>query len=126
MQQLVSSTKRDGRVQEIAEITRGLKTLTKELDVVEQRVDKRPQLSDVSDSGTIEQDADVVMFVSREEYYLERKSGAVPAARIVAAGKAELLVAKRRNGPTGVAHVRFNGATTKFSDDPNEAERRAA
>jgi replicative DNA helicase len=136
--QLVDAQHRkDGRVQEVSEITRGLKTLAKELDVpvlalsqlsraVEQRTDKRPQLSDLRDSGTIEQDADVVMFVYRDEYYLERNSGADQAARNAAAGKAELLVAKQRHGPTGIAHLLFDGATTKFSDNPNEGERQAA
>jgi replicative DNA helicase len=113
----------------LPEITRGLKTLAKELDVpvlalsqlsraVEQRTDKRPQLSDLRDSGTIEQDADVVMFVYRDEYYLERNGSADPAARNAAAGKAEILVAKQRHGPTGVANLLFGGATTHFSDNP--------
>jgi replicative DNA helicase len=136
--QLVAATHRkEGRVQEVSEITRGLKTLAKELKVpvlalsqlsraVEQRTDKRPQLSDLRDSGTIEQDADVVMFIYRDEYYLERNSGADQAARNAVAGKAELLVAKQRHGPTGIAPLQFDGARTKFSDDPNEAESQVA
>jgi replicative DNA helicase len=135
--QLCESARKDGRVQEVSEITRGLKTLAKELDVpvlalsqlsrkVEDRTDKRPQLSDLRDSGSIEQDADVVMFVYREEYYLERGSDADRARLAAVAGLAEVHIAKQRHGPTGIAYLRFDGATTKFSDDPNEAERRAA
>ncbi|TXL82296.1 replicative DNA helicase [Vineibacter terrae] len=133
------------RVQEISEITRGLKMLAKELDVpvialsqlsraVEQREDKRPQLADLRESGSIEQDADVVMFVYREEYYLTR---AEPARRPdesderfnerhdqwkqrceQAYGKAEAIVAKQRHGPTGIVRLRFEGAITKFDNLP--------
>lgn len=117
----------DNRVQEVSEITRGLKTLAKELDVpvlalsqlsreVEKRGDKRPQLSDLRDSGSIEQDADVVMFIYREEYYLERGSDADRARLPEVAGQAELHIAKQRHGPTGLVRLRFDGATTKFSD----------
>ena len=84
----------------------------------EQRTDERPQLSDLRDFGTIEQDADVVMFVYRDEYYLERNAQADPSARNAAAGRAEILVAKQRHGPTGVADLLFDGATTHFSDNP--------
>jgi replicative DNA helicase len=126
--QLVEATNRkDGRVQEVSEISRGLKALAKELDVpvlalsqlsraVESRADKRPLLSDLRDSDTIEQDADVVMFIYREEYYLERGSEADRQRVADVAGQAELLIAKHRHGPTGVVHLRFDGATTKFSD----------
>jgi replicative DNA helicase len=135
--QLCESARKDGRVQEVSEITRGLKTLAKELDVpvlalsqlsrkVEDRADKRPQLSDLRDSGSIEQDADVVMFVYREEYYLERGSDADRARLASVAGLAEVHIAKQRHGPTGIAYLRFDGPTTRFSDDPNEAERQAA
>jgi replicative DNA helicase len=135
--QLCESSRKDGRVQEVSEITRGLKTLAKELDVpvlalsqlsrkVEDRTDKRPQLSDLRDSGSIEQDADVVMFVYREEYYLERGSAADRARLAAVAGLAEVHIAKQRHGPTGIAYLRFDGPTTRFSDDPNEAERQAA
>ena len=121
----------------LPEITRELKTLAKELDVpvlalsqfsraVEQRTDKRPQLSDLRDSGTIEQDADVVMFVYRDEYYLKRNGGADRAARNAAAGKAEILVAKQRHGPTGVANQLFDGATMHFSDNPARGRAEAA
>ncbi len=125
----------DGRVQEITEITTGLKALAKELQVpilalsqlsrqVEQRDDKRPQLADLRESGSIEQDADVVMFIFREEYYLERaeprpgtpeheewqaKIGAVHQ-------EAEVIIAKQRHGPTGTVKLHFDGAITRFSD----------
>lgn len=123
--QLLDASKRrqENRVQEISEITRGLKTIAKELDVpvlalsqlsrnVEQRAEKRPQLSDLRDSGSIEQDADVVMFIYREEYY--RKQQAQDASDV--AGQAELHIAKQRHGPTGMVRLHFDGATTRFSD----------
>jgi replicative DNA helicase len=133
LQLLDASAKRDSnRVQEISEISRGLKTLAKELDApvlalsqlsraVEQRQDKRPQLSDLRDSGSIEQDADVVMFVYREEYYIERGPEAERYKLADVAGKAEILVSKQRHGPTGIAHLRFDGAVTRFSDEPSAA-----
>jgi replicative DNA helicase len=135
--QLVASGRTDGRVQEVSEISRGLKTLAKELDVpvlalsqlsraVESRVDKRPLLSDLRESGSIEQDADVVMSVYREEYYLERGSDADRARLADVAGKAELLIGKQRHGPTGIVHLRFDGATTKFSDATADDVRKAA
>lgn len=138
--QLVDATNRkDGRVQEVSEITRGLKTLAKELDVpvlalsqlsraVEQRPDKRPQLSDLRDSGSIEQDADAVMFVYREEYYLERNADADQSRLAAIAGKAEIGIAKQRHGPTGTAHLLFDGGLTRFTDDPsaNRSDRAAA
>lgn len=127
--QLINASRgrQDNRVQEVSEITRGLKTLAKELDVpvlalsqlsraVESRQDKRPQLADLRDSGSIEQDADVVAFIYRHEYYLERGSDADRAMLPDYAGKAELHIAKQRHGPTGLIHLRFDGATTRFSD----------
>jgi replicative DNA helicase len=137
----------ENRVQEISEITRGLKTLAKELDVpvlalsqlsraVEQREDKRPQLSDLRESGTIEQDADVVMFLYREEYYLERsepgrrddEDGANHSKRYAqweankeqAEGKAELIIGKQRHGPTGTIPLRFYPHITKFDNLEDE------
>ncbi len=137
------ASRHDGRVQEISEITRGLKTLAKELDVpvlalsqlsraVEQRDNKRPQLADLRDSGTIEQDADVVMFIFREEYYLERdqplqrvdekedhfhdRYGRWELRRDAVKNKAEVLVAKQRHGPTGSVNLFFEGAFTRFGD----------
>jgi replicative DNA helicase len=136
-------SRQENRVQEVSEITRGLKTLAKELDVpvlalsqlsraVEQREDKRPQLSDLRESGSIEQDADVVMFVYREEYYLTRTE---PARRPEESdqkfnerhddwkqrcersyGKAEVIVAKQRHGPTGIVRLSFEGQYTKFGN----------
>ena len=127
--------KNEGRVQEVAEITQGLKALAKELDVpvvalsqlsraVEQRDDKKPQLSDLRESGSIEQDADVVMFVYREEYYLEKLEPRVGTAEHVewqekmnlVHNLAELIIGKQRHGPTGVIRLEFESAFTKFKD----------
>ncbi|MEQ8371161.1 MAG: replicative DNA helicase, partial [Alphaproteobacteria bacterium] len=136
-----ASRRNDGRVQEVSEISRGLKTLAKELDVpvlalsqlsraVEQREDKRPQLSDLRESGSIEQDADVVMFIYRKEYYLrepqqredeneghfieryERWQTQFQEAQ----HKAEVIIAKQRHGPTGEVRLYFDGPTTKFDN----------
>jgi replicative DNA helicase len=138
----------DNRVQEISEISRGLKQLAKELDVpvlalsqlsraVEQREDKRPQLSDLRESGSIEQDADMVWFVYREDYYINAKEPKRPIegddAKIFEAheqwmrdiervyGLAELIVAKQRHGATGKVRLRFDARITKFSDAADEA-----
>ena len=125
----------DNRVLEIAEMTRNLKALAKELDIpvvclsqlsrqVEQRDDKRPQLSDLRESGAIEQDADVVMFVYREQYYLERKEPSPGSedyqkwqekmAKIH--NVSEVIIAKQRHGPIGKVNLHFEGAITKFSN----------
>jgi replicative DNA helicase len=120
-------------VAEVTEISRGLKALAKELDVpvlalsqlsraVESRQDKRPLLSDLRESGSIEQDADVVMFVYREEYYLRREGHIVGDK----AGLAEVLVEKHRHGPCGTVSLRFDAATTKFADMPGDGLRAAA
>ena len=130
-----SSLKNEGRVQEISEITQGLKALAKELSVpvlalsqlsraVEQRDDKQPQLADLRESGSIEQDADVVMFVYREEYYLERKQpklGSIEHAEWQSKmndvnGLADIILGKQRHGPTGTIKVEFEGIYTKFKD----------
>ena len=127
--------KNEGRVQEIGEITQGLKALAKELDVpvlalsqlsraVEQRDDKKPQLADLRESGSIEQDADVVMFVFREEYYLEKLEPKVGTAEHVewqekmslVHNLAELIIGKQRHGPTGIIRLEFESAFTKFKD----------
>ena len=138
IQLLQGSGKRgnDNRVQEVTEITTNLKALAKELNVpvialsqlsrqVENRDDKHPQLSDLRESGSIEQDADVVMFVYREEYYLAEQGAASPARPntrsgsstwISAHGKAEVIIAKQRHGPTGTVQLQFEGQFTRFSD----------
>ena len=129
---------KDGRVQEISEITQGLKALAKELSVpvlalsqlsraVEQRDDKKPQLSDLRESGSIEQDADVVMFVYREAYYLERKEprpATVEHAEWQAkmnevSNLAEIIIGKQRHGPTGNVMLEFEAMFTKFKDTQN-------
>jgi len=133
----------ENRVQEVSEITRGLKAVAKELNVpvialsqlsrqTEQRDDKRPQLSDLRESGSIEQDADVVMFLFREEYYLEREPPKHKPSQSESKyqeelerynqrlnqvrNKAEVIVAKQRHGPIGTVRLHFNGAFTQFND----------
>ena len=138
-----SNNRNDGRVQEISEITRGLKSIAKELNIpvvalsqlsrqVEQREDKRPQLSDLRESGTIEQDSDVVMFIYRESYYLERlepirksEEDDMKYNERVSRwqqltnenyNKAEIIIAKQRHGPIGSIKMHFDANYTKFSD----------
>jgi replicative DNA helicase len=125
----------DNRVQEISEISRGLKQLAKELDLpvlalsqlsraVEQREDKRPQLSDLRESGSIEQDADMVWFVYRGDYYLAAKKPDEDHTDFQAwqeemsriHGRADLIVAKQRHGATGTVRMKFDARITKFSD----------
>ena len=132
-----------GRVQEVSNITRGLKSIAKELNVpilalsqlsraVEQREDKRPILADLRESGSIEQDADVVMFVYREEYYLDKSEPSQREnenqesfnerftkwqdRRNAAEGKAEIIISKQRHGPTGIIQVQFEAKYTRFMD----------
>lgn len=140
--QLMRSTKNSGnRVQDVAEITTGLKALAKELRVpvialsqlsrgVENRDNKRPQLSDLRESGSIEQDADIVMFVYREEYYLEREKPSLTEPSAYAdwneklmkvAGTAEIIVAKQRHGSTGTVKAHFNSELMRFSNLAKEA-----
>ena len=128
------------RVQEITQITTGLKALAKELQcpvialsqlsrAVEQREDKRPQLSDLRESGSIEQDADVVMFVFREEYYVERTKPQEGTAEFQewmtkmqqVSGRAEVIIGKQRHGPVGTVHLAFDGQYTRFSDLAKDA-----
>ena len=147
--QLLQGSSRGGenRVQEISEISRGLKTLAKELNVpvmalsqlsraVEQREDKKPQLADLRESGSIEQDADMVLFVFREDYYVAAREPRRPMdgddAKIFddhakwamemerVFGLAELIVAKQRHGATGKVKLRFDAKITKFSDHLEE------
>jgi len=134
-----SGSKEYNRVQEISEITQGLKALAKELDVpvlalsqlsraVEQRDDKKPQLADLRESGSIEQDADVVMFVFREAYYLERKEptlGSIEHAEWrqkmdEVSRLAEIMISKQRHGPTGNVKVEFEAMYTKFKNLENK------
>lgn len=134
-----SSKKSDNRVQELTEITTGLKALAKELNVpvialsqlsrqVENRDDKRPQLSDLRESGSIEQDADVVMFVYREEYYLKMKEPKLGTEEHfkwqgdmdLAHGKAEVIIGKQRHGPTGTIQLSFQADVTRFADLADE------
>src|SRR3977135_3491329 len=142
LQLLQGSTRRsqENRVQEITEITTKLKALAKELNVpilalsqlsrqVENRDDKRPQLSDLRESGSIEQDADVVMFVFREEYYLSNKEPRpgtdeytkwqVEMAAVH--GKAEVIIGKQRHGPTGTLNLQFDTALTRFDNRERDA-----
>ncbi|WP_135505339.1 replicative DNA helicase [Roseovarius aestuariivivens] len=127
---------KDSRVNEVSEITQGLKAIAKELDIpvialsqlsrqVESREDKRPQLSDLRESGSIEQDADVVMFVFREEYYAERekpgddqldKMAEWQARMEKLHGKAEVIIGKQRHGPIGTVELSFEGRFTRFGN----------
>src|SRR5215475_11692407 len=137
IQLLQGSSRRaeQGRVQEVTEITTNLKALAKELNVpiialsqlsrqVESRDDKRPQLSDLRESGSIEQDADVVLFVYREEYYLANKEPRAGTPEYekwqldmsLVHGKAEVIIGKQRHGPTGTVELQFDGSVTRFSD----------
>jgi replicative DNA helicase len=137
IQLLSGSGKRasDSRVQEITEITTSLKALAMELSVpiialsqlsrqVESRDDKRPQLSDLRESGSIEQDADVVLFVYREEYYLAMKQPGMGTEEHHkwqqdmdrAMGKAEVIIGKQRHGPTGTVDLHFDSSVTRFGD----------
>lgn len=131
-----SGGSRDNRVQEVSEITQGLKAIAKELNIpvvalsqlsrsVESRDDKRPQLSDLRESGSIEQDADVVMFVFREEYYRERekpgdhemeKMAQWQAIMEQVHGKAEVIIGKQRHGPIGSVELSFEGRFTRFGN----------
>jgi replicative DNA helicase len=136
--QLLSGSARkqsESRVQEVTEITTSLKALAKELNVpivalsqlsrqVENRDDKRPQLSDLRESGSIEQDADVVLFVFREEYYLSNKEPRPGSEEhikwqtemAIVHGKAEVIIGKQRHGPTGTVQLQFDAAVTRFGD----------
>jgi len=127
---------KDSRVNEVSEITQGLKAIAKELNIpvialsqlsrqVENRDDKRPQLSDLRESGSIEQDADVVMFVYREEYYKEREKPGDHDLEKMAQwqdemerlhGRAEVIIGKQRHGPIGTIELSFEGRFTRFGN----------
>ncbi|HWB47345.1 MAG TPA: replicative DNA helicase [Hyphomicrobiaceae bacterium] len=128
-------TRSDNRVQEVSQITTGLKALAKELNVpvvalsqlsraVENRDDKRPQLADLRESGSIEQDADVVMFVYREEYYMERAKPQENTGEFfewqqkmnLISGKGDVIIGKQRHGPIGTVNLQFDASVTRFSD----------
>ncbi len=129
------TSRNESRVLEISEITQGLKALAKELNIpiialsqlsrqVEQREDKKPQLSDLRESGSIEQDSDVVMFIYREEYYLEKNAPTPGTAEFIewqqkmdeVHGQADLLIMKQRHGPTGNIKLSFNANYTRFGN----------
>ncbi|MCA3445981.1 MAG: replicative DNA helicase [Rhodobacter sp.] len=134
--QLLKGTSKENRVLEVSEITQGLKAIAKELDIpvialsqlsraVENREDKRPQLADLRESGSIEQDADVVMFVYRDEYYKEREKPGDHELEKMAQwqqvmeqvhGKAEVIIGKQRHGPIGTVELSFEGRFTRFGN----------
>ena len=125
--QLIEGTGREDRLQQISSISRGLKILAKELNVpiislsqlsraVEGRQDKRPQLSDLRDSGSIEQDADIVMFIYRDEYYKNQNDDEEMAEKAANKGEVEIIIAKHRNGPVGTVKLLFQSNITKFKN----------
>ena len=136
LQLIKPESNRDTRVNELSEITRNLKQLAKEFDLpvislsqlarqVENRDDKRPQLADLRESGSIEQDADVVLFIFREEYYKEReKPGDQDLDALIKwqeemeqiHGKAELIIGKQCHGPVGTVDLAFDGRFTRFGN----------
>ena len=142
LQLLTGSARRssENRVQEVSQITTSMKALAKELNVpiialsqlsraVENREDKRPQLADLRESGSIEQDADVVMFVYREEYYVERAKPSEGTAEFqewmekmkLISGRAEVIIGKQRHGPVGTVDLQFEASVTRFSDLAHDA-----
>ena len=143
LQLLRPATAKDSRVNEVSEITQGLKAIAKELNIpvialsqlsrqVESRDDKRPQLSDLRESGSIEQDADVVMFVFREEYYKEREKPSETEhekmmqwqeVMELVRGKAEVILGKQRHGPIGTVELSFEGEFTRFGNLAKEEQR---
>ena len=125
--QLIEGSGREDRMQQISSISRGLKILAKELNIpiialsqlsraVEGRTDKRPMLSDLRESGSIEQDADIVMFIYRDEYYKNANDEEEQAEKAANKGEAEIIIAKHRNGPVGTVKLIFQGSITKFKN----------
>jgi replicative DNA helicase len=130
--QLMEGGGKDDRLQQISAISRGLKILAKELDVpiitlsqlsraVECRTDKRPMLSDLRESGSIEQDADIVMFIYREDYYNKGESEEEENIKASSKGLSEVIIAKHRNGPVGTVKLLFQGNITKFKNPIDQA-----
>lgn len=130
--QLMEGGGKDDRLQQISAISRGLKILAKELDVpiiclsqlsraVEARNDKRPMLSDLRESGSIEQDADIVMFIYREDYYNKGENEEEESIKATSKGLSEVIVAKHRNGPVGTIKLLFQGNITKFKNPIDQA-----
>ena len=130
--QLMEGGGKDDRLQQISAISRGLKILAKELDVpiitlsqlsraVESRNDKRPMLSDLRESGSIEQDADIVMFIYREDYYNKGESEEEENVKASSKGLSEIIIAKHRNGPVGTVKLLFQGNITKFKNPIDQA-----
>ena len=128
LQLMETSGRGDDRTQQISQISRGLKLLAKELNIpvialsqlsraTEQRTDKRPQLADLRDSGSIEQDADIVMFIYRGEYYASKGDSEEAAEELARSkGEAEIIIAKQRSGPTGTVNLLFQNNITKFKN----------
>ena len=136
LQLIRGSSFKDNRVNEVSEITQGLKAIAKDLNIpvlalsqlsrqVETRDDKKPQLADLRESGSIEQDADVVMFIFREEYYKEREKPGDHDLEAVTQwqsemseihGKAEVIIGKQRHGPIGTVELSFEGKYTRFGN----------
>jgi len=125
--QLIEGSGREDRMQQISSISRGLKILAKELNIpiialsqlsraVEGRTDKRPMLSDLRESGSIEQDADIVMFIYRDEYYKSANEEEDDSEKAANKGEAEIILAKHRNGPIGTVKLLFQGSITKFKN----------
>lgn len=125
--QLIEGSGREDRMQQISSISRGLKILAKDLNVpilalsqlsraVEGRTDKRPMLSDLRESGSIEQDADIVIFIYRDEYYKNTNDEEEAAEKAANKGEAEIIIAKHRNGPIGTVKLLFQGSITKFKN----------
>ena len=125
--QLIEGSGREDRMQQISSISRGLKILAKELNVpilslsqlsraVEGRTDKRPMLSDLRESGSIEQDADIVMFIYRDEYYKNANEDEEMSEKASNKGEAEIIIAKHRNGPVGTVKLLFQSNITKFKN----------
>ena len=125
--QLIESSGREDRTQQISAISRGLKILAKELDVpvlalsqlsraTESRTDKRPMLSDLRESGSIEQDADIVMFIYRDDYYKRDDDEEDISAKAISKGESEIIIAKHRNGSVGSVKLLFQDNITKFKN----------